>query len=56
MKGGKEGRKRVVVPAEHTVEFTVFEREQKEEVEEFVPEQRLMRSNTVPSFRMSFHD
>lgn len=54
VKRGKEGRKRIVVPAEHTVEFTVFEREEREE--EFVPAQRLMRSNTVPSFRMSFHD
>jgi len=55
VKNGGEGRKRVIVPSEHTVEFTVFEREEKEE-EEFVPAQRLMRSNTVPSFRMSFHD
>jgi hypothetical protein len=54
VKSSGEGRKKVIVPSEQTVEFTVFEREQKEE--EFVPAQRLMRSNTVPSFRMSFHD
>lgn len=51
VKGGE--RKEIIVPAEHTVEFTVFEREEKEE--EFVPT-RLGRSNTVPSFRMSFHE
>lgn len=54
------GRKEVVIPGTWTTEFEVREREKAivpvpEEEELFVPT-RLGRANTVPSFRMSFHE
>jgi hypothetical protein len=57
---GKGQRKEVVIPGTWTTEFEVREREKAittvaEDEELFVPT-RLGRANTVPSFRMSFHE
>jgi hypothetical protein len=56
----EEGKGNVVIPGTWTTEFEVREREKAivpmpEEEELFVPT-RLGRANTVPSFRMSFHE